>query len=142
MTIGITPVHLLPTTPDGPPQAVQNQSTTHVLSVGVFLMVIAMVFGQKLWALRYFSKTSHYTIVLIMVLTSPASSVQMLSSGILSRVLAFAMTAISAATSTAASIGLHLLTAMLRITFASQTLATYLCHTTPHIDRTGSPSAA
>ena len=48
ITIGITLVILQQTTPVGPPHQAISQFTTHVLPVGVFLMEVVMVYGQRL----------------------------------------------------------------------------------------------
>ena len=129
--IGVIP---LVTTLYGLLQTRPSRFTIHVQPLGVYLTVAAMAFGQRP------DLMIKHTIVQTKECRSASVHLQQL--GTLLRVIAIPALAASTLSATAASIGLHLLTAMLRIIFASQTLATYLCHTTPHIDRTGSPSAA
>ena len=61
MTIGITLVHHQQIILVGLHQKVINPSTTHVQLVGVFLMVEAMVYGQK--------RKAHQLILAILITT-------------------------------------------------------------------------
>ena len=116
ITIGITPVHLQPTTPVGPPHQAISQYTTHVQPVGVFLTEVEMVYGQRrdLMILHPIGQIEGYL----------SASHHLPQLGILLRVLATTTMAVSAVSVTSATIGLPLLTATTRTTWASAALAT------------------
>ena len=59
MAIGITQVLLQPIIPVG---SLKRRSTTLVRWVGVFPMAVAMVSGQKLWALHHLILTLMTTV--------------------------------------------------------------------------------
>ena len=61
MTIGITLVIIQQIMPVGLHQKVLSLSTTHVLQDGVFLMVEAMVSGQRRWVQVKVLLKAHYT---------------------------------------------------------------------------------
>ena len=132
ITIGITPVHLQPTTPVGPPQKAISQYTTHVQPVGVFQMVVVMVYGQGQ------DLVIEHTIVQIKGFLSASHLLQKL--GILLRVLATASVTVSAKSVTTAIVGLPLLTATARATWTSTTMAASI-RLTNTVARTASQSA-
>ena len=108
ITIGITPEILQPTTPVGPPRQALSQYTTHVQPVGVFQMVVEMVYGQRQ------DLVPQHTIVQIKGCLSASHHLPQL--GILLRVIAAKTMAVSSLSVASATIGLPLLTATTRTT--------------------------
>ena len=115
ITIGITPEILQPTTPVGPPHQAISQYTTHVQLVGVFQMVVVMVYGQRP------DFIIPHTIVQMEGFLSASHLLPQL--GILLRVIATTTMAVSAMSVTAATIGLPLLAATTRSTCTSAAMA-------------------
>ena len=105
ITIGITPVHLQPTTPVGPPHQAISQYTTHVQPVGASL---TKVYGQRR------DLVPLHTIVQMKECLSASHHLPQL--GILLRVIAAATMAAWAMSVTTATIGVPLLTATTRTT--------------------------
>ena len=108
ITIGITPEILQQTTPVGPPHQAISQYTTHVQPVGVFQMVVVMVFGQ-----RQDLMILHSTVQIKGCLSASHHLPQL---GILLRVIAAKTMAVSSLSVASATIGLPLLTATTRTT--------------------------
>ena len=127
MTIGITPEIFQQTTPVGPHQKAVSQFTTHVLPVGVFLMEIGMVYGQRQDLMIL------HTTVQMKEYLSASHLLQKL--GILLRGVISTTVAVSTMSVATATIGLPLLTATARTPWASTTLAASI-RRTPTIART------
>ena len=117
--IGITPEILQPTTPVGPHQKAVSQYTTHVQQVGVFQMVVVMVYGQRQ------DLVAQHTTVQIGECLSASHHLPQL--GILLRVIAAAAMAVSTVSVTSATIGLPPLAASMRTLCISATMATSIC---------------
>ena len=117
ITIGITQVIKLPTTPVGLHQTKPSQSTTHVHQVGVFLTEVVMVYGQRqdLLVLN--------TIVQIREYLSVYHLLQKL--GILLRVIATITMAVSSMSVTTATVGRPLLAATARTPCTSTMAASF-----------------
>ena len=108
ITIGITPEILQPTTPVGPPRQALSQYTTHVQPVGVFQMVVEMVYGQRQ------DLVPEHTIGQMEGCLSSSHHLPQL--GTLLRVVATAGIAVSAVSVATATVGLPLLTTTTRTT--------------------------
>ena len=121
MAIGITPVHLQPTTPVGPPHQAISQYATHVQPVGVFLTEVVMVYGQRQDVIIL-----HTTVQIEGCLSASHHLPQL---GILLRVIATTSMAVSAMSVSAATIGLPLLAATSRTTCTSTTMVTSIRRT-------------
>mgnify|MGYP006331431433 CR=1 FL=1 len=119
MTIGITPVFPIPTTPVGLLQKQPSQFTTHVHPVGVFLTEVVMVYGQ-----RQDLMILHTTVQMKEYLSA---SHHLPQHGILLRVIATTTMTVSSLSVSTAPVGLHLLTATTstsRTTCSSAEMAT------------------
>ena len=108
MTIGIIPVHLQQIILGGRPQIRTSQSTIHVRQVGVFLMEVVMVYGQR----------QDLMILHIIVYIREYLSVYHLlqKHGILLQVVAASALAVSAMSEAPATIGLRRLAATMATT--------------------------
>ena len=89
-----------------------------------------MVSGQLRLVLRQILLMTHYTTAPTRELTFPAGSVQQVPSGILLRVVATTMIAVSTVLAAMAAIGLLLLTVAARASWTSATVATSIRRTT------------
>ena len=126
--IGIT--HRV-TTPVGPPHQAISQYTTHVQPVGVFQMVVVMVYGQRQ------DLVPEHTIGQMEGCLSSSHHLPQL--GILLRVVATTTMAVSTMSVAAAAIGLPLLSATARTSCTSTAMAASI-RLTAAVARTASQS--